>query len=61
MGLTLDPGYNGNKLIYLSYAYERDGEMYVKIVKFKDNGNSLSDETIIIDRLPAERYHAGAG
>src|SRR5207247_2508708 len=35
MGLTLDPEYKTNKLIYLSYAYETGGDMFVKVVRFK--------------------------
>jgi len=31
----------------------------VKVVRFKDLGKSLEEETIIIDNLPAESYHAG--
>ncbi|HEY3251560.1 MAG TPA: PQQ-dependent sugar dehydrogenase [Ignavibacteria bacterium] len=59
MGLALDPNYNSNKILYLSYAYKKDNSLFVKVVRFKDNGNNLSDETIILDGLPAERYHAG--
>jgi len=59
MGLALDPDYKNNKLIYLSYAYSNGNKMEVKVVRYKDNGNELSDEKIILDNLPAERYHAG--
>lgn len=59
MGLVLDPDYENNKLIYVSYAYEMNDEMKVKVVSFKDNGNELSNEKLIIDNIPAERYHAG--
>jgi glucose/arabinose dehydrogenase len=59
MGLVADPDYKDNKFIYLSYAYSSDGDLKVKVVRFKDNGDNLSDEKIIMDNLPAERYHAG--
>jgi len=59
MGLALDPDYNTNKLIYLSYAYEKDDGLLVKVVRYKDNGSSLAEETIIFDGIPAEKYHAG--
>ena len=59
MGLALDPDYNINKLIYVSYAYEKSDALWVKVVRFKDNGNSLSEETIVFDGIPAEKYHAG--
>ncbi len=59
MGLALDPDYTANKLIYVSYAYKKADELLVKVVRFKDNGNSLSKEKIIFDNLPAAKYHAG--
>lgn len=59
MGLTLDPDYRNNKFIYVSYAYEKNDRLNVKVVRYTDDGNELSDEKIIIDNLPAERYHAG--
>lgn len=59
MGLALDPDYNTNNLIFLSYAYKKDGSLKVKVVKYKDNGNSLVDEQIIFDNIPAAQYHAG--
>jgi aldose sugar dehydrogenase len=59
MGLAIDPDYTNNKLIYVSYAYEKEGDLVVKVVRFKDNGSNLSEETVIIDGLPAARFHAG--
>lgn len=59
MGLCIDPDYAVNKYIYLSYAYKKNGDMVVKVVRYKDNGTSISDDKIIIDNLPAEQYHAG--
>ncbi len=59
MGLTLDPEYSSNNLIYVSFAYEKDGDLGVKVLRYKDNGNSLTEETTIFDNIPAARFHAG--
>lgn len=59
MGLALDPDYTANDVIFLSYTYEFDDDLYVKVVRFKDNGDFLSDEKIILDRIPTGRNHAG--
>jgi glucose/arabinose dehydrogenase len=59
MGLALDPNYKNNKFTFVSYAYDKGDKLVVKVVRFKDNGDSLSGEKIIIDNLPAEKYHAG--
>ena len=59
MSITLDPEYNENKYIYVSLAYESERGMFVKIVRFTDQGSLLADETTILDGIPAARYHAG--
>ncbi len=59
MGLALDPGYRNNKFIYVSYAYDKNKDLKVKVVRFKDEGSDLTEEKLIIDNLPAARYHAG--
>lgn len=59
MGLALDPDYSENKFIYLSYAYYKGDGMNVKVVRYTDKGNTIEDEKLIMDNLPAERYHAG--
>jgi glucose/arabinose dehydrogenase len=59
MGLALDPDYEGTKFIYVSYAYEKGDEIFDRVVRYKDNGNSLSDEQIIFDGIPAANIHAG--
>lgn len=60
MSLTLDPEYSTNGYIYLSYAYRGAKGMMVKVVRFTDEGNSLTDPRIIIDLIPAAKYHAGS-
>ena len=59
MGLALDPDYDKNKFIYLSYAYDNGDELNVKVVRYTDDGDKLTGENLVIDGLPAERYHAG--
>lgn len=59
MGLALDPDYNSNSLIYISYAYETTDNLFVRVVKFKDKGKELTEPVTIFDNIPAQRYHAG--
>ncbi len=59
MSLALDPDYSNNKHIYVSLAYGRGDDLKVKVVRFRDNGNELVDDTIVIDNIPAAQYHAG--
>ncbi|MCA9374059.1 MAG: PQQ-dependent sugar dehydrogenase [Candidatus Gracilibacteria bacterium] len=60
MGLALDPQYQQNKMIYLSYAYTQNGKMWVKVVRFVDEGDQLSNEEVLLDKIPAAQYHAGS-
>ena len=59
MGITKDPNYNTNKYIYTAYAYTDGENMYVRVVRFTDQWDTLTDETLIIDQLPAAQRHAG--
>jgi len=58
MGLAIDPNYSQNKYIYISYAYGK-GDLSIKVVRYKDNGSNLSDELILIDKIPGAKNHAG--
>jgi len=60
MSIILDPDYIDNKWIYISYAYSDGETMYVRVVRFTDQWDSLEDETLIIDQLPAAQRHAGS-
>lgn len=59
MSLALHPEYPKNKFLYVSYAYEAGNEMFVKVVRFRDDGDRLQDDTLIMDLIPAAQYHAG--
>jgi glucose/arabinose dehydrogenase len=59
MGLTLHPNYAQNKLLYLAYAYRDAGKQMVRVVRLRDDGNTLSDRKLIIEGIPAAQFHAG--
>jgi aldose sugar dehydrogenase len=59
MSLALHPNYTSNKIVYASLAYMKNNMMIVKVVSFKDNGDSVSEVRIIMDDIPAAQYHAG--
>lgn len=59
MGLSLDPEYATNKNLYACFAYVNEGNLVDKVVKLKDNGNTISLVETIIDNIPAARFHAG--
>jgi glucose/arabinose dehydrogenase len=59
MGLTLHPDFPRNHLLYLAYAYNEGGDVRVRVVRFRETGNGLTDRTLIIEGIPAARFHAG--
>lgn len=60
MSLAVHPQYTANKFVYAVYAYEKNGEMFDRVVRFKDEGDSISDIPTILDDIPAAQFHAGA-
>ena len=60
MGLTLHPRFAENKFLYLAYAYSGGGrDQLVRVVRFRDGGGALADQKLIIEGIPAAKYHAG--
>lgn len=59
MGLALHPEYEKNRYLYACYAYETEGDLFDRVVRLTDRGDTLEDEKILIDRIPAAQYHAG--
>ena len=59
MGLAVDPDYDNNKYIYACYAYLEVNNMYDKVLRLIDNGESAEIDRILIEKIPAARYHAG--
>lgn len=58
MGLTLHPDFAANHLLYLAYAYSQDG-VRVRVVRFRETGAGLTDRKLVIEGIPAARFHAG--
>jgi glucose/arabinose dehydrogenase len=58
MSVALHPQFASNKLLYLSYAYSADG-LRVRVLRFREDANGLTDRKVIIENLPAARAHAG--
>jgi aldose sugar dehydrogenase len=59
MGLALHPEFDTNHLLYLAYAYEGQGGQQVRVVRFRETGDALSERKVIIEGIPAAPNHAG--
>lgn len=59
MGLAIDSGYKENKFVYMSLTYIQNETPFVKVVRLRDEENSLEEEKTIFDHIPAAQYHVG--
>lgn len=59
MGMTLHPDFSENHLLYFAYVYEKDGDKFVRVSRYKETGDGLTDAKIIIDGISAAKFHAG--
>lgn len=59
MGLAVDPDYAQNKFIYACLAVAEGGLMSDRVVRLTDEGNKLSNETVLLTGIPAAVNHAG--
>lgn len=59
MGLVLHPRFAENRLLYLAYAYRDGDEQFVRVVRFREADKGLADRKVIIEGIPAARFHAG--
>lgn len=59
MSLVLDPKYKDNKILYAAVAYSGEGRDWVKVVSMVDRGPELQLGKIIIDKIPAAKFHSG--
>lgn len=59
MGLALAPDYDTSRQLYLCYAYDVPIGTEVRVARFRDDGDALSQRAVIVEGIPAARYHAG--
>lgn len=60
MGMVLDPDYPNSPYIYTSLAYEENNQMFVKVVRLTDVNNQATEPKILLDKIPAAKFHAGS-
>jgi glucose/arabinose dehydrogenase len=58
MSVALHPQFSSNRFLYLSYAYSEQG-VRVRVVRYRETADGLVDRKVIIENLPAARFHAG--
>lgn len=55
LGIAVDPNFTQNNYIYVYYTFGN----YNRISRFKLVGNQISNETVLLDNIPASSIHNG--
>lgn len=59
LGMCLHPQFNKNGFLYLSYNYQQNSEVLLKIVRYRFASDTLLDPVVILDNIKASRNHTG--
>lgn len=59
LGLALDPDFKENHYLYLYYSYSDFFDIYNRVVRYTESENKLSDEMILLDKIPGSKWHDG--
>jgi len=60
MSLALHPQYTENALLYACYTTSGNGSSIItRVARLIDEGDTMQFERVIIDNIPAARFHAG--
>jgi len=61
LGIVLHPDFAQNHLLYASYASTRfDGARITRVARFRESGNKLVEQVIILDNIAGEDGHPGS-
>ncbi len=59
MGIAVHPHYPRMRRVYLMYTYTSGGRAYNRVSAYEDTGRTLTNETVLLDRIPGAAYHNG--
>src|SRR5213593_3997841 len=58
MSIALHPQFAANHFLYLSCAYNSNGQL-VRVVRYRETPTGFVDRKVIIENIPAAQFHAG--
>jgi quinoprotein glucose dehydrogenase len=59
MGLALHPEFSSKPYVYAMHTYQKGGQPFNRVVRFRDAGDKGVFDSVIIDRIPGGRLHDG--
>ena len=61
MGIALAPDFATSGNVYVVATFQAGGRLVNRVLRLRDRGGVGGEPTVVIDGLPANRYHAGGG
>ena len=58
MDISIHPNFATNNIVYLAYAYTKDGKL-VKVVRYQFDGKTFVEPKTIVENIPGSPNHAG--
>jgi glucose/arabinose dehydrogenase len=59
LGLTLDPEFGQNRLVFLYYTARSGGGGVNRLVRYREVGGRLAERAVLLDNVPASTIHDG--
>ncbi len=60
LGITIHPNFETNNFVYLYYTYTQNGDFTLnRVVRMVFKDKKLTDETVIVDKIPGASNHNG--
>jgi glucose/arabinose dehydrogenase len=59
LGLTLDPEFGQNRLVYLYYTARSGSGGVNRLVRYREVGGRLAERAVLLDNVPANTIHDG--
>jgi glucose/arabinose dehydrogenase len=59
LGIARHPDFNQNRFVYLYHTYSDGEDLLNRVLRFKIQGRTLIDRTVIIDSIPGATIHNG--
>lgn len=59
LGIALDPDFVNNHFLYVFVTYQKDAQLWNKIVRITESNNKLQDAKTIFDNIPGSQFTNG--
>lgn len=59
LGIVLDPNHAQNHYLYVMHSYEEGNQLFNRVVRLVEQGNSAFLDRVLLDKIPGGQIHDG--